>query len=127
MLATLAQFPLVERKGKIVMALSMHLEKLYKCFLTSPVQQELPQSFLKHLRWLLQKDKLGQDVFLIGPPGPLRRQLALSYLEMTKRELEFVTLTRDTTDTDLKQRREIRGGTSFYHDQVRGGVRPQGT
>lgn len=81
------------------------------------LQQDLPQSFLKHLRWLLQKDKLGQDVFLIGPPGPLRRQLALSYLELTKRELEFVTLTRDTTDTDLKQRREIRGGTSFYHDQ----------
>ncbi|KAG0722071.1 von Willebrand factor A domain-containing protein 8 [Chionoecetes opilio] len=81
------------------------------------LQQDLPQSVLKHLRWLLQKDKLGQDVFLIGPPGPLRRHLALSYLELTKRELEFVTLTRDTTDTDLKQRREIRNGTSFYHDQ----------
>lgn len=84
-----------------------------------PVQRDVPQTFLKHLRWLLQKDKLGQDVFLIGPPGPLRRLLALSYLELTKQELEFITLTRDTTDTDLKQRREIRGGTSFYHDQVR--------
>lgn len=81
------------------------------------LQRDPPQAFLKHLRWLLQKDKLAQDVFLIGPPGPLRRLLALSYLELTKRELEFITLTRDTTDTDLKQRREIRGGTSFYHDQ----------
>ncbi|KAG7160949.1 von Willebrand factor A domain-containing protein 8-like 1, partial [Homarus americanus] len=81
------------------------------------LSEELPQSMLKHLRWLLQKDQLGQDVFLIGPPGPLRRLLALSYLQLTKREVEFVTLTRDTTDTDLKQRREIRGGTSFYHDQ----------
>lgn len=88
-----------------------------------PVQQNLPQTFLKHLRWLMQKDKLAQDVFLIGPPGPLRRLLALSYSELTKRELEFITLTRDTTDTDLKQRREIRGGTSFYHDQVREEIR----
>lgn len=83
------------------------------------MHKELPQSVLQHLRWLLQKDQLGQDVFLIGPPGPLRRFLALTYLQLTKREIEFVTLTRDTTDTDLKQRREIRGGTSFYHDQVR--------
>ncbi|XP_071540350.1 von Willebrand factor A domain-containing protein 8 isoform X4 [Panulirus ornatus] len=75
------------------------------------------QTMLSHLRWLLQKDRLGQDVFLIGPPGPHRRFIALSYLQLTRREVEFVTLTRDTTDTDLKQRREIRDGTSFYHDQ----------
>lgn len=77
----------------------------------------IPQSVLQHLRWLLQKDQLGQDVFLIGPPGPQKRLLALAYLQLTKREAEYVTLTRDTTDTDLKQRREIKGGTSFYHDQ----------
>nr|XP_045609178.1 von Willebrand factor A domain-containing protein 8-like isoform X1 [Procambarus clarkii]XP_045609179.1 von Willebrand factor A domain-containing protein 8-like isoform X1 [Procambarus clarkii] len=81
------------------------------------LSEKLPQSVLKHLRWMLQKDQIGQDIFLIGPPGPLRRYLALLYLQLTKREVEFVTLTRDTTDTDLKQRREIRGGTSFYHDQ----------
>ena len=28
----------------------------------------------------MQKDLLGQDVFLIGPPGPLRRSLAMMYL-----------------------------------------------
>lgn len=83
------------------------------------VRRNVPQSVLKHLRWLIQKDKLGQDVFLIGPPGPQRRLLAMSYLELTQREIEFVTLTRDTTDTDLKQRREIKSGSSFYHDQVR--------
>ena len=27
-----------------------------------------------------QQDKLGQDIFLIGPPGPLRRLLAMQYL-----------------------------------------------
>ena len=27
----------------------------------------------------MQKDLLGQDVFLIGPPGPLRRAVAMMY------------------------------------------------
>ncbi|KAM3607170.1 uncharacterized protein V6R79_002729 [Siganus canaliculatus] len=65
----------------------------------------------------MQKDLLGQDVFLIGPPGPLRRTIAMQYLELTKREVEYVALSRDTTETDLKQRREIRSGTAFYIDQ----------
>uniref|UniRef100_A0A673VZ52 von Willebrand factor A domain containing 8 n=1 Tax=Salmo trutta TaxID=8032 RepID=A0A673VZ52_SALTR len=65
----------------------------------------------------MQKDLLGQDVFLIGPPGPLRRSIAMKYLELTKREVEYVALSRDTTETDLKQRREIRSGTAFYIDQ----------
>nr|XP_061799830.1 von Willebrand factor A domain-containing protein 8-like [Nerophis lumbriciformis] len=65
----------------------------------------------------MQKDLLGQDVFLIGPPGPLKRTIAMQYLELTKREVEYVALSRDTTETDLKQRREIRAGTAFYVDQ----------
>ncbi|XP_043927636.1 von Willebrand factor A domain-containing protein 8 [Protopterus annectens] len=75
------------------------------------------QSIIKHLRWIMQKDLLGQDMFLIGPPGPLRRSIAMQYLELTKREVEYVALSRDTTETDLKQRREIRAGTAFYIDQ----------
>jgi hypothetical protein len=35
---------------------------------------------------MMQKDKLRQDVFLIGPPGPLRRALVMKYAQMTKRE-----------------------------------------
>ncbi|XP_061647340.1 von Willebrand factor A domain-containing protein 8 isoform X2 [Phyllopteryx taeniolatus] len=77
----------------------------------------LPQAVAQHLRWIMQKDLLGQDVFLIGPPGPLRRTIAMQYLELTKREVEYVALSRDTTETDLKQRREIRAGTAFYVDQ----------
>ncbi|CAG5865389.1 unnamed protein product [Menidia menidia] len=77
----------------------------------------LPQMVAQHLRWIMQKDLLGQDVFLIGPPGPLRRSIAMQYLELTKREVEYVALSRDTTETDLKQRREIRSGTAFYIDQ----------
>ena len=47
------------------------------------VPEEVPQSILRHLRWIMQKDLLGQDVFLIGPPGPLRRSLAMMYLVST--------------------------------------------
>uniref|UniRef100_A0A7N8X512 von Willebrand factor A domain-containing protein 8 n=1 Tax=Mastacembelus armatus TaxID=205130 RepID=A0A7N8X512_9TELE len=40
----------------------------------------VPQTVAQHLRWIMQKDLLGQDVFLIGPPGPLRRSIAMQYL-----------------------------------------------
>ncbi|KAI8064375.1 AAA domain-containing protein [Gongronella butleri] len=75
------------------------------------------QEMLRHLRWMMQKDKLGQDIFLIGPPGPLRRQLVMKYAEMTQREIEYVPLSKDVTDADLKQRRELTNGTSYYVDQ----------
>ena len=39
--------------------------------------------------------------------------------EMTKKEVEYLSLSRDTTETDLKQRREIKSGTAFHVDQVR--------
>ncbi|KAH0624441.1 hypothetical protein JD844_031871 [Phrynosoma platyrhinos] len=84
---------------------------------TAEVSDSLTQSVIQHLRWIMQKDLLGQDVFLIGPPGPLRRSIAMQYLELTKREVEYIALSRDTTETDLKQRREIRAGTAYYIDQ----------
>ena len=46
-------------------------------------------------------------MYLLGPPTPNRRMLALSYAELTNRPLELVTLSADTTEGDLKQRREI--------------------
>ncbi|CAO3593309.1 unnamed protein product [Absidia cylindrospora] len=76
------------------------------------------QEILRHFRWMMQKDKLRQDIFLIGPPGPLRRNLVMKYAEMTQREIEYVALSKDVTDADLKQRRELSGGTSFYVDQA---------
>ncbi|KAI9317743.1 AAA domain-containing protein [Dichotomocladium elegans] len=76
------------------------------------------QEILRHLRWMMQKDKLRQDIFLIGPPGPLRRSLVMKYAEMTQREIEYVALSKDVTDADLKQRRELENGTSFYVDQA---------
>lgn len=67
---------------------------------------------------MLQKDILGQDIFLLGPPGPRKRTLTMQYLELTNREHEYVALSRDTTESDLKQRREIVDGTAKYFDQV---------
>uniref|UniRef100_A0A672TB47 VWFA domain-containing protein n=1 Tax=Sinocyclocheilus grahami TaxID=75366 RepID=A0A672TB47_SINGR len=40
------------------------------------------------------------------------------------REVEYVALSRDTTETDLKQRREIRSGTAFYIDQASRALSP---
>ena len=68
---------------------------------------------------MLQNDNLGQDIFLIGRPGKSRRLLALMYSELTQKEVEFVSLSRDTTEADLKQRREIAGGSARYLNQVR--------
>ncbi|CAH0692016.1 unnamed protein product [Spodoptera exigua] len=79
--------------------------------------KSLSQSTLRNLRWMMQKDLLGQDMFLLGRPGPSRRKVALQYLELTQRELEYVALSRDTTEADLKQRREIQSSTAKYFDQ----------
>ena len=39
--------------------------------------KDVPPETRKHLRWMMQKDLLGQDIFLIGRPSPLRRALAM--------------------------------------------------
>lgn len=67
---------------------------------------------------MMKKDLLGQDIFLLGPPGPVKRHLAMKFLELTNKELEYISLSRDTTESDLKQRREIVNGTATYFDQV---------
>ena len=59
-----------------------------------------------------QKDSLGQDFFLLGSHGPMRRWLALVYCARANREVEYLALTQDTTESDLdesdlKQRREL--------------------
>jgi MoxR-like ATPase len=66
---------------------------------------------LLDLEWLLQKDLLGQDACLVGPPGPYRRRLVSFFCELTGRELESVLLSQDTSESDLKQRRDLRDGT----------------
>ena len=73
---------------------------------------------------MAQKDALNQDMFLIGAHSPIRRQLAFRYCQITKRECEYVCLTSDTSESDLKARRELRrvpGATSLsvlWEDQA---------
>ena len=73
---------------------------------------------VSHLRWLAQKYLMGQDAFLLGPPSPLRRRLALTFAELLNKEVEFLTITKDTTESDLKQRREIVGSSVIFSDQA---------
>lgn len=84
--------------------------------------QTLPDSFTSHLRWMLQKDLvLGQDFCLLGPPELARdrRALLFLYAALVEREVEYISLSRDTSDADLKQRKEvIEGGNSVYVDQA---------
>jgi hypothetical protein len=50
-------------------------------------------------------------MLLVGPPGDgatYRRRLAFMYAELMGREVEVVTLSSDVTESDLKQRRELR-------------------
>uniref|UniRef100_A0A915CR40 ATPase dynein-related AAA domain-containing protein n=1 Tax=Ditylenchus dipsaci TaxID=166011 RepID=A0A915CR40_9BILA len=40
----------------------------------------------------------------------------MEFLELCNREFEYLSITRDTTEADIKQRREIQGGNVFYSD-----------
>lgn len=89
---------------------------------------------------MLQKDLLKQDMFLIGPPGASRRLLSMRFCELLNREVEYIAVSPDTTESDLKQasylvsrvghcdvieltmhncqRREIVDGASIFTDQA---------
>ncbi|KAF9969381.1 von Willebrand factor A domain-containing protein 8, partial [Actinomortierella ambigua] len=105
------------RIGDVTVAVSPALNPEYVPSYDQPLFED-SQEVLRHLRWMMQKDKLRQDMFLIGPPGHLRRSIALKFAELTNREVEYVPLSKDVTESDLKQRREIVGGTAFYVDQA---------
>lgn len=83
-----------------------------------PQNREYPQELMVHLRWMLQKDLLKQDMFLIGPPGGSRRLLSMRFCELLGREVEYVAISQDTTESDLKQRREIIDGAAIFADQA---------
>ena len=76
------------------------------------------------VRWMVQKHALGQDMYLLGTFSPVRRWLAFRFCEVIGCEMEYVALTADTSESDLKQRREIvrdvargGGGTVVWTDQ----------
>ncbi|CAK0849190.1 unnamed protein product [Prorocentrum cordatum] len=72
---------------------------------------------LHALRWMMQKSELRQDMFLLGEAGPELRHLVYLYCALLGKELEYVAISRDTSEPDLKQRREIIGGRLQYVDQ----------
>jgi hypothetical protein len=75
------------------------------------------QEVLHHIQFMMKKDNLGQDIMLMGPPGRYRRDVVRLYASLTNREVEYLAVSRDTTFSDLKQRREIRDRTAAYSDQ----------
>ena len=75
------------------------------------------QDVLAILRWMMQKYSLHQDVFLIGHPGAFRRRLAFWFCEVIQKEAEYLAITSETTESDLKQRSEVINGTLSYVDQ----------
>ena len=75
-----------------------------------------PPPAVAALRWMAQKEQLRQDCLLIGPPGGQRRRLALWWATLARRELEYLALSADTTEADLKQRKEVSSGSMTYVD-----------
>lgn len=72
----------------------------------------LPDALRPALRWLAQKDALAQDALLLTSPAERARArfLVLAYAELVNAELEYVAISSDTTEADLKQRRELLPG-----------------
>eukprot|EP01035_Chromulina_nebulosa_P040751 gene40751-55094_t len=91
--------------------------ELQNSLVPEKIFKNLPPEIVYHLRWLAQKYNLGQDMFLCGHPGPLRRQLVMTFANLCGLEVEYISCSRDTTESDLKQRREIIGKSVFFHDQ----------
>jgi hypothetical protein len=67
---------------------------------------------------MVHRLQLSQDMFLIGSPGPERRRLVLRFAEVLTIEVEYLPITRDTSESDLKQRRELREGGVVFVDQA---------
>lgn len=77
----------------------------------------LSEEMREHRKWIEQKYILGQDMILLGLPTSLRRRLIAHVAQENGWNIEYLAITRDTTESDLKQRREIVGSTVIYTDQ----------
>ncbi|CAE7271012.1 Vwa8 [Symbiodinium sp. KB8] len=71
---------------------------------------EPTQAELETLRWMMQKATMNQDMFLLGPPGPRVRHLVHHFCALFGRQVEYVGINSDTSEADLKQRRDICDG-----------------
>jgi AAA domain (dynein-related subfamily) len=89
--------------------------------LTRDQKRKIPKGYLNffandasgqtHLRWMLQKDSLQQDVMLTSSGGlgaVLCRRMAMAYAELVQRPVEVVIMSPDTTMEDIFQQRTLR-------------------
>ena len=65
----------------------------------------------------MKKALLKQDALLLGSHPAAMRGLVAQFANALERETECVSITRDTTESDLKQRRELSGGSVLYINQ----------
>lgn len=81
---------------------------------------DVPKGFAEagHLFDRVYPAPLFSLLMVFRPPGPLRRWLAYSYCSLTQREVEFLALSRDTSESDIKQRREITDREIRYFNHV---------
>ena len=85
------------------------------------VHTSLPPCHFSHLRWMIQKDlALQQDFLLLGTPelARERRHLILLYAALLDREVEYISLSKDTSEADLKQRKEVTNRGTVYVNQA---------
>jgi hypothetical protein len=54
---------------------------------------------------------------LIGEESFIKRQILYKYCEITNSEFEYISITKDTTEHDLKQRKEIYNKNVYFIDQ----------
>ena len=80
-------------------------------------RSDIPREVFGHLRWMAQKHAMNQDMYLSGFPSSLRRALVMKFAEECAIEVEYMNISRDTTESDLKQRREIVGSSVVFIDQ----------
>ena len=113
-------FPREAAIGKVVLPLARPAVPELVPFGVVP-EHALPlreEAVLETLRWMMKKTLLGQDMFLLAPPGPLARWFALRFCELAARECVCISITPDTTESDLKQRREIVGKSLAFVDSA---------
>ena len=72
------------------------------------------QQSLVAMQWMMRQLIIGQDMLLLVDPGPRPRRLVLQLCAMLGREVEYVGISRDTAEGDLKQRREVVRGSVVY-------------
>lgn len=80
---------------------------------------QLPPRLGATLEWLCQKDALGQDALLLCAPAERARarRAAFAFAELVNAEAFYVGVSPDTTEADLRQRRELTGnGNATWAD-----------